>query len=149
MIDHREITFESSKIAGITLMQDRYLGLNIIAAVQGGHVVARLDGDVPFEASFLGPDEGPGPRFFIPDCELRFDHKAIADPQKDPPLGSLIVAKAGISLMVLPPRSGPSPLRLTGEAIANAYEGVPITKWRLQSSSKFGDPEIIFTFEQK
>lgn len=147
MIDNRDLTFDASRIAGITLMQDRYLGLSIITEVQGAHVIASLSVQSPFELTFLGQaDEGPGPRFFIPNCELRLDHTAIANPKEDPPLGCLIVARSGIAPMVKPPRTGPSPLRLTGDGVPNAYEGLTITRWRLQSAAEFGRPEVLYTF---
>lgn len=147
MIDHRYVVADPAAISGITLMQDQYLGLNIITPVQDGHVIVSLSAETAFDVTFLNPDEGPGPRFFIPKCELRLDHTAVGDARKDPPLGSLIVAKVGISLMVRPPRSGPSPLRLTGDPIKNAYEGLAITSWQLLSSTAYGKPEILYAFK--
>jgi len=120
---------------------------NGMALHEGGHVVASLSPANLFEASFLRVAEGPGPRYFIPNCELRLDHTAIGSPRNDPPLGSLIIAQPGISLMVLPRRSGPSPLRLTGATPENAYAGIVITRWRLQSSTRFGDSEILYDFQ--
>lgn len=147
MIDHREITFDTSAIGGITLVRDRYLGLGIIAVVEGGHVIASLEPQSLFEISFFRENEGPGPRFLIPNCELRFDLIAVGDHRQDPPLGSLILAEAGISLMVKPPRSAPSALRLVGKAIDQIYREIFVTRWRLQSSSQFGKPEILFEYE--
>lgn len=128
-------------------MRDRHLGLNVICEVEGGHAITSLSAETPFEVTFLRPDEGPGPRWFIPNCELKLDHSALADARKDPPLGSLIVAKPGISVMVKPPRSAPSPLRLTGDVVRNAYEGLAVTKWQLLSPAKYGKPEVLYSFE--
>jgi len=147
VIDHRQITFDPSKIQDVTLVQDQYLGLGIIANVQGGHVIASLSPESMFEVNFLKTDEGPGPRFFIPGCELWFDPLAIGDHKKDPPLGCLIAARPGISLMVKPPRSEPSPLRLTGDPIQHAYQGICITRWRLQLTGQFGKPSVLYEFE--
>ena len=144
MIDYRELTFDASAIAGITLVRDHYLGLGIIAAVPGGHAIASLEPQSMFEVSFVGASEGSGPRFFIPNCDLRLDHNSVGDHRQDPPLGSLILSEGGISLMVKPPRSMPSPLRLIGKAIDQAHREMFVTRWRLQSSARFGDPEVLF-----
>jgi hypothetical protein len=147
LLDHRQLTFDPSKIEPITLVRDMYMGLGLITAVEGGHVIASLEPNSQFELTFLKPDEGPGPRFYVSGCALRLDLKAVADHRKDPPLGSLIVAKAGISLMVKPPRRGPSPLAIVGGQIDHAYQGLCITRWRLLSNDEFGKAEILFDFE--
>lgn len=145
VIDYRQITFDPVKITGITLVHDQYLGLAIVAQRAGSFVLASLSPATPFEAIFLRPDEGPGPRFYIPNCDLRLDPSSAVNPREDPPLGSLIVAERGISIMVRPPRSGPSPLALTGDSAVHPYEGVCISRWRLQSDPRLGEPEVLYS----
>jgi len=147
MIDHRQITFDPTKRAGITLIQEPYIGLGMLGQVREGLAIASLAGETPYEAIFYRPEGETGPRFYVPNCSLRLDPAAAVDPRKDRPLGSLIVAPQGISIMVKPPRGGSFPLTVLGDPVANAYEGICITSWRIESDSNLGDPEVLHAFQ--
>lgn len=146
MIDHRDLSFDSTDAEGITLVQDRHLGLCLYGQTPGGFVLARLESEPPYEAHFFDVDKQTEPQIFVPNCGLRIDTSAVLERRRDPPAGSLIVGPDGISLMVLPPRSGPTPMRLTGSPVKDAYSGFCITKWRVESPSQHGKPEVLHSF---
>src|SRR5690349_13823827 len=99
MIDYRDVSFDSSDIEGITLVQDPHLGLCLAGQTDGGFVLAKLASEVPFEAHFFNADEHTPKRIFIPNCGLRMNVNAVLSDRKLPVLGCLIVAEKGISIM--------------------------------------------------
>lgn len=146
MIDYRQHMFDSSGVKSITLVMDRQLGFGILGRVASKHAFASLERETRFEAAHMNLDDDDATRFFIPNCSLRFDPTAVVDPRHDPPEGTLIVAPAGISLMVRPPKSGPVPLCLTGEPLKDAYQGFCISKWRILPSETEADQNMLFEF---
>lgn len=146
MIDYRGISFDPAARAGLTLVQGPYIGLGILGEVQGGLTIASLTPETRYEAVYYRPDQGIGSRFYIPNCSLRFDPSAVADAGRDPPLGSLIIAPRGVSIMVKPPRGFAFPLAILGESVANAYEGICVTSWRIESNEDVGNPEVLHSF---
>lgn len=147
MIDYRDLSFDRSAVEGITVALDRHLGPCIVGETVGGIVLAKLSSKTdPFEAHFFKSDEENDGRFFVPKCSLRIDMAAVLDRRKLPEPGNLIVAEKGISVMVKPLRSLPGPMRLTGSALKDEYEGFCITKWRIESPPTHGEPEVLYNF---
>ena len=144
MIDHRAITFDHEGIEGVTLIRDAYMGFGLVTKLGSGFVIGSLAAETLFEAIFLNLTEGPGPRFYVPNCRLVFDMGSAASQSKDPSPGSLIVAPKGISLMVKAPRVPVSPLRLTGEPLSHAFEGICFTNWQIESPEAFGEPRVLY-----
>ncbi len=146
MIDYRELSFDSSAIDGITLIQDQGGGFGIVGKAGSGLAVASLEPDSIYEAHAFDPNEPDTRRFFIPKCALRLDPRAILDRRKDPPTGSLIVASNGVSIMVRRPRSGPIHLCLIGETLRDIYDGFCITRWLIEAPSTNRDPQVLHSF---
>lgn len=145
MLDHRRIRFDPSEIEGITVIRHTFFGLGLLARVQAGFAIGSLE-DNDFQVHFFNPDEAPPTTFYIPNCCLRFDPSAVLDARQDPPLGALIVTPGGISMMVKPPRSAPSPLRVTGDPIDHPSEGVVITRWLIAPDDGL-ETEPLFRFD--
>lgn len=143
MIDHRQIKFDPDTVEGLTLVVDQYSGLGIVVRLQGSLVIGSLAPESLYEAIFYRSDETESHRFFIPKCGFRFDPGAVGDRKNDPPPGSLIVAKRGISMIVRQPRGSPTTLALVGEPPKDVYDGICVTRWQVNSGEEFGDPQVI------
>lgn len=146
MIDYRQISFSVDEVAGVTLIHHEYIGFGLIGRSGEALAITPLMGTHAFSVHHFDPTQDTSNFFFVPNCGLRFDPKDTFSKAKDPPLGSLLLASGGISVMVQHPRFFPAPLAIVGEPPSHSSQATVVTAWSIVSPDAT-DAEEVFSFD--